>query len=77
MPKINQGVLVKLSIPPAPFAEQNRIVAKVDELMALCDQLEAQLSTAQSEKRSVLEAVLFHALHDGQRAIDEWFAVRA
>jgi restriction endonuclease S subunit len=58
MPKINQGVLVKLPIPLAPLAEQNRIVAKVAELMALCDQLEAQLTTTQSEKRSLLEAVL-------------------
>jgi type I restriction enzyme S subunit len=64
MPKINQGVLVKLPIPLAPFAEQNRIVAKVDELMALCDQLEVQLSTAQSEQRSLLESVLHHALGD-------------
>jgi type I restriction enzyme S subunit len=77
MPKINQGVLVRLPIPLAPFAEQNRIVAKVDELMALCDQLEAQLATTQSEKRSLLEAVLFHALNDSHRAIDERFAVQA
>jgi type I restriction enzyme S subunit len=64
MPKINQGVLVKLPIPLAPLAEQNRIVAKVDELMSLCDQLEAQLTTTQSEKRTLLEAVLHHALND-------------
>jgi type I restriction enzyme S subunit len=77
MPKINQGVLIKLPIPLAPLAEQLRIVAKVHELMALCDQLEAQLTTTQSEKRSLLEAVLFHALNDSQSAIDERFTFQA
>jgi len=43
-------------------AEQHRIVAKVDELMALCDRLEAQLATAQTESSRLLEAVLHRAL---------------
>ena len=46
-----------------PLAEQHRIVAKVDELMALCDQLEAQLTTTQTERRRLLEAVLHEALN--------------
>jgi type I restriction enzyme S subunit len=52
------------SIPVAlpPLAEQHRIVAKVDELMALCDQLEQQLSQAEQGRRGLLEAVLREAL---------------
>ena len=50
----------RVAIPP--LAEQNRIVAKVDELMALCDQLEAQLTTTQTDSRRLLEAVLESAL---------------
>lgn len=48
--------------PLPPLAEQHRIVAKVDELMALCDRLEAQLTTTQTESRRLLEAVLHKAL---------------
>lgn len=51
-----------LAIPLPPLAEQHRIVAKVNELMALCDQLEAQLSTTQTDSRRLLEAVLDEAL---------------
>lgn len=52
------------SIPTAlpPFAEQHRIVTKVDELMTLCDRLEAQLTTTQTESRRLLEAVLHEAI---------------
>ena len=48
--------------PLPPLPEQHRIVAKVDELMALCDQLEAQLTTTQTDSRRLLEAVLRDAL---------------
>ncbi len=53
-------------IPLPPLAEQHRIVAKVDELMALCDQLEQQLSQAEQSQRGLLEAVLQEALGDPQ-----------
>jgi len=46
MPKINQTKLNALAVPIPPLAEQRRIVAKVDELMALVDALETQLATA-------------------------------
>ncbi|MDD2367536.1 MAG: restriction endonuclease subunit S [Desulfuromonadaceae bacterium] len=51
--------------PLPPFAEQHRIVSKVDELMALCDQLEASLNTTEADNRRLLEAVLRDALGAG------------
>ena len=41
-PAISDQKFFAASFPLAPAEEQKRIVAKVDELMALCDQLEAQ-----------------------------------
>jgi type I restriction enzyme S subunit len=49
-------------VPLPPLAEQHRIVAKVDELIALCDQLETQLAAAETDSRRLLEAVLHDAL---------------
>ncbi len=64
MPKINHDILVNLPIPIPPAAEQQRIVAKVDELMALCDELEASLTAAQTESSRLLESVLHHAIQN-------------
>ncbi len=58
MPKINQTTLRSLPIPVPPLAEQRRIVAKVDELMALVDALETQLATARTKGAALLEAVV-------------------
>ena len=54
--------LRRLLIPLPPFTEQHRIVAKVDELMALCDRMEASLSTSDDTRRSLLDALLQEAL---------------
>lgn len=54
--------ITSLAIPLPPLAEQHRIVAKVNELMALCDRLEAVLHEREALRRRLLEAVLHEAL---------------
>ncbi len=49
---------IHLFFRPSGLPEQHRIVAKVVELMALCDRLEAQLTTTQTQSRHLLEALL-------------------
>ncbi|WP_282338546.1 restriction endonuclease subunit S [Pseudomonas sp. PS02288] len=48
----------KLAVPVPPLAEQHRIVAKVDELMALCDRLEARQTNADSAHAQLVQALL-------------------
>ena len=57
--------------PLPPLAEQHRIVAKVDELMALCDRLEASLATADDTRRRLLNALLAEALAPAEDAMPD------
>lgn len=59
---VNVGDFRRMPIPLPPLAEQHRIVAKVDALMALCDRLEAALTTADTTRARLLEALLHEAL---------------
>ncbi|EPX79321.1 restriction endonuclease subunit S [Litoreibacter arenae] len=59
---LNLGILRSLPIPLPPLAEQHRIVDKVDALMALCDQLEASLTTTAKTRSKLLNALLHEAL---------------
>jgi type I restriction enzyme S subunit len=62
LPIISKGKWEVLPIPLPPLAEQHRIVAKVDELMALCHRLEASLTTSDQTRTRLLEATLAEAL---------------
>ena len=49
-------------IPLPPKEEQYRIVAKVDELMALCDQLKSSLATAQTTQLKLADSIVEKAI---------------
>ena len=66
--EVSAKIVASLPFPLPPIAEQHRIVAKVDELMALCDQLEAA-KTKREQSRDRLVAASLQRLN--QPADDE------
>jgi len=50
------------ALPLPPLPEQHRIVAKVDELMAICDELESQLTGSATARHRFIEATLNEAI---------------
>lgn len=60
--ELNTSSVNSLPIPIPSIEEQHRIVAKVDELMTLCDQLKAQLNNAQTTQLDLSDAVVENAL---------------
>lgn len=63
-PRVNVATVKSYPIPIPPVAEQQQIVAKVDELMALCDRLEKQLALSEAQSGRFLGAVLHEALDE-------------
>lgn len=68
-PNISREKIIATISALPPLAEQHRIVAKVDELMALCDQLEAQHINA-AEAHEKLVSHLLGTLTQSQSADD-------
>ncbi|GHY74163.1 type I restriction endonuclease subunit S [Vibrio cholerae] len=67
--KLNLGDIPRLWLPIPPINEQHRIVAKVDELMALCDKLEQQ-TEASLDAHQVLVETLLTTLTNSQDATE-------
>ncbi|TAE88802.1 MAG: restriction endonuclease subunit S, partial [Verrucomicrobia bacterium] len=63
-PTIPLGNLRNFLAPLPPLAEQRRIVAKVEELMTLCDRLKATLQTAQTTQLHLADTFTNEALCD-------------
>ena len=57
-PIINKQKWSSICVPFAPLTEQKRIVAKVDQLMELCNSLEQQLQDSTRKQTAILEALL-------------------
>lgn len=47
---VNQYQISNLIFPVPPLTEQRQIVAKVNKVLAFCDELEAKLTKTQAEK---------------------------
>ena len=60
-PKMNQSKMNNILVSLPPLAEQKRIVAKVDELMSLCDRLEEQINESKDNADMLMQAVLKEA----------------
>lgn len=57
-PNISKEKIVSTIVPIPPFEEQHRIVAKIDELMAFCDELEQAQTDNIAAHAQLVEALL-------------------
>ena len=61
-PNLSMGNIAKFLIPIPPLAEQHRIVAKVDQLMALCNQLKSRIAQAGQLQKKLADVVIEQAI---------------
>lgn len=67
--RINTTQLKSLLIPLPPLSGQQRIVAKLEELMAYCDELEASIKESQQQNELLLQQVLREALEPKEKKV--------
>ena len=61
-PRVNVSTVKAYPIPVPPLSEQHRIVAKVDELMALCEQIKGDLAESRSRQARLATTLIESAL---------------
>lgn len=62
--RLGLGNFRQLPIPVPPAPEQDRIVAKVEELMSLCNELESALAAGRDNRGRLLDSLLYGALSE-------------
>ena len=72
VPALSQAVIGAIPVAIPPLQEQKRIVAKVDELMRLCDELEVR-QQAMRESRARLNGVTLAPLNNAASLMPEEF----
>jgi type I restriction enzyme S subunit len=62
VPNVSASRMAEFPLPLPPLAEQHRIVAKVDELLALCDRLQADLAGSRARQERLAATLIESAL---------------
>ncbi len=57
-PTLNIGLIRAALTPLPPLEEQKRIVARVEQLMALCDGLEQSIAAADGSRAALLDSLM-------------------
>ena len=68
---IKASRLKEMLIPLPPLPEQKAIVAKVEKLLALCDQMETQITDSQIHAKQLMQAVLKEAFSQTSEKSDQ------
>jgi len=62
IPSLVKTELLQIPIEFPPLPEQHRIVAKVDELMALCEQLKTRITVANQLQQKLADVLVEQAV---------------
>ncbi|WP_213996912.1 restriction endonuclease subunit S [Tepidanaerobacter syntrophicus] len=63
-PSLSMDTIRKVRIPIPPLSEQKRIVQKVDQLMALCNELEKNIEQSKKDSELLMQSVLQEAFKE-------------
>ena len=67
---LTKAMIEQFEIPVPSLNEQRRIVAKVNQLMALVDRLEVQLAAAKEKSAALLDAIIHELLNPSAEVTD-------